>query len=619
MEQYRNPFLMRAAENIESDETFINLFSSEPLSLLLDLEEKEMLWRHVTYVLSPPGAGKTSLMRFFSAAILRRVTDRNHILFNMAKKLNVKDTKNIIRCGAYLQIGGDYAFLEDDELFGKTEQKRLFFALLNARIILVTLKSIMQLVGINYSELNKVKYSPQEYVTELDGNIPTNGATGQDLLKWAGKVEQLIYKALNSFHKPDYEIPGNNSLFALEAMDAKSFSYDNHTLCDEFIFQFDDAHKFTVAQKKLLREEFVSHRIHGTLWLAERLEGLTTSEILEDSNKENRDYNVIRLDGNLPRTSFSTMVKAIAERRSVYSLSDVNLFSSLASDIYDVKDSDYDRAFDKSLKRVKRYASLSIYTQWFDAINKLESRRERALYMRSLLIFISRKNEASDIYRLFEYEVDEMPAALSKAKEMAIKIFEGESNIPHYYGEQNLIDLSSLNVEQFLDFSSILYGRLLAKRLTNPLNYELTAREQDELIRSHCKDIFDNVRKLPQGAIIHTFITNLINFARKETFSDSCSYGTVSGFAIAEENSPIGNEGGKFWFDLPQFTNLAEVLRLCLAFNILERNVQFQGTKNQKWTVFYLNQWICVLANIPFQRGGWRKQNLSTINNWLKK
>lgn len=619
MEQYRNPFLMRAAENIESAETFVNLFSSEPLSLLLDLEAKGILWRHVTYVLSPPGAGKTSLMRFFSAPILRRVTERNRIPFNMAKKLNVKNANSIVRCGAYLQIGGDYAFLEDDELFGKTEQKRLFFALLNARIILVTLKSIMQLAGINYSELNKVKYTPQEYITELVGNIPASGATGQDLLKWAGDVEQLIYKALNSFHKPDYEIPGNNSLFALKAMNANYFSYANHTLCEELVFQFDDAHKFTETQKRLLREEIVSHRIHGTLWLSERLEGLTTSEILEDSNKEDRDYNVIRLDGNLPRTSFSTMVKAIAERRSVYSLSDVNLFNSLASDIYDIKDSDYDRAYDKFLKRVKKYPSLDIYRKWFDAIKKFESRRERALYMRSLLIYISRKNETADVYRLFEYEMDEMDVALSKAKETASKIFEGESNIPHYYGEQNLIDLSSLNVEQFLDFSSTLYGRLLAKRLTNPLNYELTAREQDELIRSRCKEMFDRVRRLPMGATIHTFVTNLITFACKETFSDSCSYGTVSGFAITEENKPRGDEGGKFWFDLPQFANLAEVLRLCLAFNILERNVQFQGAKNQKWTVFYLNRWICVLADIPFQKGGWRKQDLITINNWLNK
>ena len=147
MNIYKNPFAFRASERIESDEMFLELFSSEPLSYLEEHNAKNTLWGTLTYILSSPGAGKTTLLRLFSPSVLQHIIekfDKNDV-FKKLKKLGVKDSERIKRCGVYLQMGRDYEFLEDDELFDPVEQKRIFLSLLNARIILATLKTCMKI------------------------------------------------------------------------------------------------------------------------------------------------------------------------------------------------------------------------------------------------------------------------------------------------------------------------------------------------------------------------------------------------------------------------------------------------------------------------------------------
>ena len=166
MNIYKNPFAIRASERIETDEMFLELFSSEPLTHLEEKNEQGKLWGNVTTILSSPGAGKTTLLRLFSPSILQRVTERNSA-YKKLKKLDVIDSEHIKKCGVYLQLGRDYEFLEDDILFSEIEQKRIFLSLLNARIILATLKSLMSLAGIRYTALNEIIYAPEDFISEL--------------------------------------------------------------------------------------------------------------------------------------------------------------------------------------------------------------------------------------------------------------------------------------------------------------------------------------------------------------------------------------------------------------------------------------------------------------------
>ena len=73
MQQYENPFSMRASEKMTSDDVFISLFSEASLYSLKDLSEKGKLWGNLTYICSAPGGGKTTMLRFFSPSVIQKV------------------------------------------------------------------------------------------------------------------------------------------------------------------------------------------------------------------------------------------------------------------------------------------------------------------------------------------------------------------------------------------------------------------------------------------------------------------------------------------------------------------------------------------------------------------
>ena len=296
MNIYKNPFAIRASERIETDEMFLELFSSEPLTHLEEKHEQGKLWNNVTTILSSPGAGKTTLLRMFSPTILKRITERNPV-YKKLKKLDVKDSDHIKKCGVYLQLGRDYEFLEDDVLFNEIEQRRIFLSLLNARIVLATLKSLISLAGIKYTQLNEITYTPEEIIPEF-GDIKA-GYSGKELLDWAAEQERKICEFLDSFVMPDEGIQGSSKLFAMKAMKASWFTHKGEKLCEDFIFQIDDGHKLTKKQKKIIRDETVEVRLPVTLWIAERLEILSTSDILSDKNIKDRDDQTIHLELSL--------------------------------------------------------------------------------------------------------------------------------------------------------------------------------------------------------------------------------------------------------------------------------------------------------------------------------
>ena len=90
----------------------------------------------------------------------------------------------------------------------------------------------------------------------------------------------------------------------------------------------------------------------------------------------------------------------------------------------------------------------------------------------------------------------------------------------------------------------------------------------------------------------------------------------MTGFAVKEENNgKLGKDG--FWFQAPDNDELATIMKDCLAYNFLMKQSVTQGKKDQKWTIFYLNSWLCAYAHLPLERGGWRHITLHKLNSWL--
>lgn len=611
MNIYKNPFAIRASERIETDEMFLELFSSEPLVHLEEKNDQGKLWGCVTSILSSPGAGKTTLLRLFSPSILQRITERNSA-YKKLKKLDVIDSERIKKCGVYLQLGRDYEFLEDDALFNEVEQKRVFLSLLNARIVLATLKSCMSLAGIKYTALDQITYSPEELVPEF-GDFKAE-FTGKELLDWAAEQERRICEFLDSFVMPDEGIQGSNSLFALKAMKASWFTYKGERLCDEFIFQIDDGHKLTKKQKKTIREEAVELRLPVTLWIAERLETLSTTDILSDKNIKDRDDQTIHLE-NAKKGIFNPMVKNISTLRSAFSTDGIILASALASDTTINYKALYNEASKKYQSQLEKLHNYDNYQECVAAINTQDP-YERVLNMRALLMHASRQGSGG-VMNLFGYTAQDLEWIVGPLMPMVKEVMPGEiAKLPQYYGFSTLIDLASQNVEQFLDLSAKMYELLVAKKISDPSHYVLTAEEQDGIIREFAKNRLEDIKRLPRGNKIYGFLMHLIDFCREVTFTPSYSYRSVTGFAVKEENSGKWGKDG-FWFQEEANDELSTILKDCLSYNFLMKQGITQGKKDQKWTIFYLNSWLCAYAHLPLERGGWRPLTLHKLNSWL--
>ena len=611
MNIYKNPFAIRASERIETDEMFLELFSSEPLVHLEEKNDQGKLWGCVTSILSSPGAGKTTLLRLFSPSILQRITERNSA-YKKLKKLDVIDSERIKKCGVYLQLGRDYEFLEDDALFNEVEQKRVFLSLLNARIVLATLKSCMSLAGIKYTALDQITYSPEELVPEF-GDFKAE-FTGKELLDWAAEQERRICEFLDSFVMPDEGIQGSNSLFALKAMKASWFTYKGERLCDEFIFQIDDGHKLTKKQKKTIREEAVELRLPVTLWIAERLETLSTTDILSDKNIKDRDDQTIHLE-NAKKGIFNPMVKNISTLRSAFSTDGIILASALASDTTINYKALYNEASKKYQSQLEKLHNYDNYQECVAAINTQDP-YERVLNMRALLMHASRQGSGG-VMNLFGYTAQDLEWIVGPLMPMVKEVMPGDiAKLPQYYGFSTLIDLASQNVEQFLDLSAKMYELLVAKKISDPSHYVLTAEEQDGIIREFAKNRLEDIKRLPRGNKIYGFLMHLIDFCREVTFTPSYSYRSVTGFAVKEENSGKWGKDG-FWFQEEANDELSTILKDCLSYNFLMKQGITQGKKDQKWTIFYLNSWLCAYAHLPLERGGWRPLTLHKLNSWL--
>ena len=114
------------------------------------------------------------------------------------------------------------------------------------------------------------------------------------------------------------------------------------------------------------------------------------------------------------------------------------------------------------------------------------------------------------------------------------------------------------------------------------------------------------------------FLHNLADFSKKETMKPNAPYAPgINGFSIKEPvESKLLNSGP--WNEDPLYRPLMDVLRTCLAYNLIEKRITKQGKENQTWEVFYLNRWICLRFSLPFSYGGFRHKSPNELLKWIK-
>jgi hypothetical protein len=292
----RNPFLLRTSERIESDVSFLRLYSHFVLESLIEKDAQGKLFDSILFIRSSPGAGKTSLLRLFEPNSLltlynRKSGDEFKELYKNLKKLNVINEDGVDLLGVSLAFTRNYEMLEDLSSIEEAKRKRLFFSLLNSRIITATVRAILHFKKLRFPEdLDKISFiydNKDFYIKKI--KVPCNG---KELYEWASGIERSIYNFLDSFLPDTYNaIEGHDELFSVKILKSDFFLVDDKPVCKRFLIMLDDLHKLSTNQREMLIQYLIEKRSNSSIWLSERLEALSNL-----GTNEGRDYNILNLE-----------------------------------------------------------------------------------------------------------------------------------------------------------------------------------------------------------------------------------------------------------------------------------------------------------------------------------
>jgi len=624
----RNPFRMRASEKIESDASFLHLFSPLVLEALVEKHENGKLWENILFIHSSPGAGKTTLLRVFDPGSLSTLFKNKSSpdykdLFASLKRIDAINYDGIDVLGVTLVCTGNYEILEELDL-SNAQKLRLFFSLLNIKIIVATLRSILTIKQKSFpDDLEKIEFTYQNqdnYFTSL--NVPCNG---KNLFEWASNIEKKIYSIIDSFLPEEgIQIEGHNELYALSVLKPQYIKFEGENICKRILFMLDDTHKLSNNQREALKKYVIEKRGNFSIWISERLEALDPMENLRSFIE--RDYEEINLERFWDKKAgrFENILLNIAEKRARISTEDIENFKEYLED--ELNEEKYKQKFLDSITiTLESIEKFSLYTNKFNEWIRYAtlyngSPIEKALLFKMIEILIHRNKVKNQLSFDFSLTIQELTDKLKSGLDSTAKLFLSEEvKLPYYYSFSNLCKLSSNNIEQFLTFSSDLFEEMISNKLKGN-QITIDVENQERII---CKVAEKKWRELPRivpySTSVVKFLTELGEFSRKETFKPNAPYAPgVNGFAIKPGNiNNLFNNGT--WLNTSIYEPLINVISTCVAFNLLEIKEVSQGEKGQQWEVYYLNRWLCVKFNLPLSYGGWRHKSPDDLLKWIIK
>jgi hypothetical protein len=617
---------MRASEKIESDASFLRLYSPLAIEGLSMKNEKGNLWGDFMFIHSSPGAGKTSLLRIFEPQSLLTLFSRRSQeyseLFNVLKKLEIFNEDGVDLLGITLTCTRNYEVLDDLNV-SEGQKKRIFFSLLNSRLILASLRGIITLKGLQFPEgLNQIQFNyknEHNYFKMI--NVP---CSGQDLYNWALNLEKSIYSALDSFLPfENTGIEGHDELFAFEILKPKYFSIGENQICGKFLFMLDDAHKLSTSQRESLIKFLIDKRGQASIWISERKEALNPQENLGSS--EQRDYEELNIEEfwqDRPG-KFEKILVNIANKRALMSIENVNTFQENLESAWNedsIKTSllNVIPKYEESISKLSQFHSK--FEEWVRySLEFKGSPFQKAILLKSCEILIYRNIGKPQLDLGFALSKEELLDKKDSAIEDAARFFiSRESNLPYYFGFSNLVKLSNNNIEQFLSFSSDLFEEMLSNNLGGN-NVELKPEKQEKILKSIVDAKWKELPKIiPFSKPVTSFLEQVASFAKKETYKPNAPITQgVTGFAVSIPKNVSFFEDGD-WKTNELYLPLRNVLSTCVAFNLLEPREIVQGQKGQKHQVFYLNRWLCMKFNLPLAYGGWKAKKQDELLKWTK-
>lgn len=638
----RNPFLDRAADarigSMAEERNFVGLFGVSSLDLIS--EQMQHIWERPLLMISAPGGGKSSLMRIFSPTALRYVEETAHIgkerqaLFDKLTELGAMKQGHPFALGIWLRLSDEYRSLET---FSSPNKHGLFYAMLNARIILSALNGICVLNDLVVSkDLRRVALSLRDN---------SSAATVSNWAKWGAPNAQALYDNMatleadlsgmidNPFWDGDPSNLSNSGLWSLDLLANLGIAIGGRKMEYRPLVMLDDIHELSPSQIHFLLGLLMSRQLNLPFWVSARkqalgLEELLTNNLMRGVQKE-RDYVIIDFENS--KAGFRRRVLEISKLRVQSVAAQIGGSSQAFDDfISDEREEIFLKNLDMTVaeqikERILKTAGAEL-GRFQGLISRFETQyqepHDRCRRLRMLEILVNREMGKSQRSFSFleisgkEFSKHENDQAIVAAAEL---FFAKECKLPYYFGSPRLIAMSSFNIDQFLRLAGALFYEILtAIRLERDRDSFVSPERQDQILKKAAKSFMDDIPSMvPNGVTVRRLVQSIGEMCRHETYRATASYApgvtgtaiTVHEFESLRDQAHKGNGG---------YSELYEAIESSIDNNIFESEPYYK-CKGQEFLVLYLNRLLCVPFDLPLQRGGFREQKLSTLLSWSQK
>jgi hypothetical protein len=627
MRSYQNPFRHRTSEQ-ESQQglrRFLRTYGSGILEML-----PEDIWDRPVIVQSAPGAGKTSLLRTFTAEALREVADHPDELAPLhaqLSELSAIEDGQVRLLGVRLALKRDYQAIGD---LGLTPERavKVFFRLLDAKLVQAIADALLHAV-------------PDASIDSLRWEAGTAGAEAlrrlggpefTRVLEWAERTHRELLDYLDAVLPPDLDgLTGHHAPYTVQALSGANFSLDGRTLELAPLLMFDDAQELGNSQRAGLLHALSDRDLILHRWLAERYQAMSADEVIADGEPD-RAYLRLRIEdearhlGGIRRgrrtRGFDRLLVEIADLRAapmLHSAADeVRSFSDLLEEPQDCSASRIAKVNGDLDARLLAIADGSPrYGEWL-TLAAGKRGYPGAVYRRVMQILVARdRGRGQDT--LFNVALNEKELEArwaSGLSEAAALLLRHELQVPFYAGVDRLTALASENIEQYIALSGELFEEVLAR---STLNQTLTLDpvRQDRIVTGVSETFWRNIpERLSDGREIQRLLLHVATLCRKDTYRETAPYPPgVTGTAISMRDrqrllDPRWRDGIKGADEL--FGALAGAV----GHNLLRAELDY-AVKGDRWMVLYLNRMLCARFGLPLGYGGFRERPLEELCGWM--
>lgn len=626
-----NPFLQRMSEQTTSDQEFAQMFSPK----LLDLIDERAFEGAVHIFRSPPGGGKTTLLRAFTPLALRSFWNSHHLdemkeayqrLLALGALQVDPHNSGVQVLGIHLSCASGYADLPPG---AADAQEGLFRSLFNCRVVLRALRSLGLLLGhSSLDQLDDIELRYEDSARDLN-SIPTN-VSPVELANWAEHRERVVYGALDSIAGVRTAgLPTDVRFESVLWLQSVRFHHQGKTIAPRRILMIDDTHKLRRKQHALLLQEMIEARPTIPIWIAERTIALS-DELLSQGTREGRDVHYYTLEElwNLPRgqAQFLSFAQNVLDRR-LHFQNDIPrgafaqfLSNSIDSDEYRSKVLE---GGEQVRAEMERYQTNSRYAEWLTIVQELLSRPslENLLELYVLRILILRDHAKRQMsLELAPLSAEELEQRDTSQVKSAAEIFMHEEiGIPYYFGIDRLCTMATSNIEELLFLAADLYEALQAKQVLRKQPLRLSPQEQEKILCNSGDNKLDFVPKShSEGTRAKKMLEAIGSFCRERTFLPTAPYAPgVTGVRLSQ------SELATLHSDLPARREerlfLKRVLAECVAENLLLARPSSATSGRESGTIFYLNRSLCADFGLPLQLGGWQDVAVEALVQWMER